>query len=353
MRELAFAACLCLAVPLPCQSSKPPVAVSLQRPAAAAGRLLYDLVIDAPRDGGPAADSDRQRRETVARLRERLPGGATLEWTGGASFAVTPASCEPAAVARLRYRLETVGWLDMRLVASDDYAAAGCRFDLSAERERLNRWLDAGHRVEVITDPRAIRAFREHPADGPLAGKDLRWCVHRIGPDPLNADHWAGRLGDVASLRDSVVLVNPSEDWNGGSIPERLRKRPDETRCLVELVAVNCHERHFGGDEFDPKGFHLVRKRADEPVPEAVTYGIRPNLASEYADWTEKWIGHHLALILDDEVIQAPRVESRIPGRGAVTGSVASADIEDRIVVLQLPLPGPAPRFVALERAAK
>jgi hypothetical protein len=200
----------------------------------------------------------------------------------------------------------------MRAVADAAYLGAGgqVRFDLDAECRHLQDWLDQGGRERLQRD---LRAIAEHRPDS----AHLRWAVHRVRPSASDGVRWGQRLADAPTLAASVVAAYEPGDWNGGAIPAAVLKRPAASRFLVELVAINLHERHFRETDVDPT---TVAAEIGQDGEHYVRFGMVGSQAAAYADFSEKLIGRHCAFLWNDEVLSAPRFLSRIPGAGQIHG---------------------------------
>src|SRR5262245_29912582 len=295
MRTTSFVSAVLLAAMLASQSPTPP-----SPPAAPpAVRLVYELPVDAlqrAQRGQTDRDLEQVLAETVANVQARIGDVAKVARQSATGFTVDLANADAAAIDLARRRIETAGKLEMRIVADGDYRDGGVSFDLAAERTRLAAWLDAGGREKLRADWTAIEAFHTDPKGGPLAGKHLRWFVHRIGADPANADRW--QFSYRSFLRNACVPVYTDDDWHDGAIPERIQALPPDQRFLVELLAVNMHEKHFANSDLDPKGMHRVQG----PLP-GLQYQIVDARAGEYGNWSEKHIGKCSAILWNDDVL--------------------------------------------------
>jgi hypothetical protein len=323
-----------------------------ESPAAAptAIRLVYELPVDelqrALREQ-PGRDLEQVLAETVESVQVRL-GTAKVARHVATGFTVDLANADAAAIELARRRVETVGRLEMRIVAGGDYRVGDVSFDLAAERTRLLAWLDAGGREKLRADPTAIAAFHDDPKGGPLAGKNLRWFVHRIEADRENAGQWLPSYR--THLRDACIPAYADKDWQDGVIPAHIRKLPRNQQYLVELMAVNMHEMHFANRDLDPKGISLVQGADGGP---GLQYRIVDARAGDYARWSEKYIGQCSAILWNDEVLSAPCFMSRIPGRGMITGALSAEELETMELALQAPPLATRPRFVRQEPAPK
>lgn len=269
-------------------------------------RLIYQL--PAPREDDPQV----ARKIWLRILQQRLGTTAVVAPGDGETLTVTLADGAAGQVAAARALAEDLALLEMRPVADAEYVADGgkVRFDLAKERQLLQAWLDGGGRDRLQQDPRAIAAYR-------AASEHLRWCVRFVRPSLAQDGTWNWRYADVQPLAASVVAAYPAADWNEGTIPAAMRTRPLEQQFLIELLAINRHELHFTGDDVDPASI------AQSTTPEggsAVDYRLRGAKAAAYADFSEKLIGRCCAILWNDEVLLAPRFESRIAGSGRIHG---------------------------------
>jgi len=342
MRTTSFVSAVLLAAVLASQSPTPPSPPATPAPV----RLVYELPVDAlqrAQRGQTDRDLEQVLAETVANVQARIGDEAKVARQGAIGFTVDLANADAAAIDLARRRIETVGKLEMRIVADSDYLVDGVAFDLPAERTHLVAWLDAGGREKLRADPTAIDAFHDD-AKGPLAGKHLRWFVHRIGADARNAGQWQPSM--QTWLHDACVPAFTDAEWNAGAIPTRMKELPGGQRHLVELVAVNMHEMHFGNRDLDPKGITVAPARDGSLALQYRTIDAR---AADYGNWSEKHVGKYSAILWNDEVLMVPCFMSRIPGRGQISGSLSSTELETMQRALQAPPLAARPRFVRQE----
>jgi len=289
-----------------------------QEPAPNPVRLVYEMPVDALQrslKGRPEMDLEQLLAESIGNVQARVPEGVKVARSEATRFTVDLPDATRAALELVRASIETVGKFEMRMIADADYSAPGVTFDMPKERERLQAWLDDGGRDKLRQDTAVLAEFHADKKGGPIAGANLRWFVRRIGPNPEAKLRWDMRFADVPALRAASVAAYTEADWNDGSIPPRLQNQP--ASFLIELVAVNMHETYFATRDIDPKHTKPTKGWAGNG---AVAYRLVPARAGEYADWTEKYIGKCCAMLWEDEVLAAPRFESRIPGLGQITG---------------------------------
>lgn len=275
-------------------------------------RLTYELPVDALQRSlrdDPDLDLEQLLARSVANVERRLGRAASVRRGDATTFIVETKPGDRELVDELRARIETSGRLEMRMVADGDYATEdGILFDLAAERERLQAWLDDGGRERLLHDRATLATFEpESP--------HLRWAVRRVGPRDDDPKRWTWRFTDIPGLCESTVAVHGDDDWNGGVVPPHFARLGPEVRYLVELVAINLHERSFTNEDF------VADKVAWRELPGGrgtVDYRVIPEKTGDYADFSEQYIGKHCAFLWDGELLMAPRFESRIPGVGRI-----------------------------------
>lgn len=348
MRNITLATALLLAT-LTSQSPAPVAA-----PATTAVQLIYQLPMDllqrSLRDR-PDQDLEGLLAETVASVQTRVPDGVKVTRQGATGFVVVVPTTDPAEIARVRRFVETVGKLEMRIVAHAEAAAADPQFDLAAEKVRLTTWLEAGGRERVLANPEALKAFHEDKQHGPLAAGKLRWFVHRIEPDAVETGQWRlVRFAGMPGFADACVPLHGNADWNHGVIPGPIQARPAAQRCLLELVAIDMQEFHFANGDIDPASVKIVASQASA---HALDYRIVGRRTAEYADWSEKHIDHFAAVLWNDEVVMAPRFVTRIPGRGQIAGPFTKAQLEVLQAVLKAPPLAAKPELMSQQQLPK
>ena len=201
--------------------------------------------------------------------------------------------------------------LEMRPIASEQYAAGGVRFDLAAEAERVRAWLALGDNRELVRQkPVKIRLFNWLAADrgGPLQAQ-LRWYPHLIRASSRNDEVWDFSLARSHRGVTAVPLFSDEEFEAGPQSPDAR---------LVELLPVNMHAEVFTQDDLDPAALQVGASPESDTV--AVRYEIRADRRQAYADWTERFVRQAIATIVDEVVIEAPTLMGRIEGSGLITG---------------------------------
>ncbi len=73
----------------------------------------------------------------------------------------------------------------------------------------------------------------------------------------------------------------------------------------------------------------------DEFGRPAVGFELKSEAASKFAEFTSKNIGKRLAIVLEDEVVSAPVIRSRISDRGQITGNFTPQEVRDLALILR------------------
>lgn len=66
-----------------------------------------------------------------------------------------------------------------------------------------------------------------------------------------------------------------------------------------------------------------------------INFSLTPGGAKRFGEWTGQHVNDHLAIVLNNEVKSAPRIESQISDRGQITGSFTKRAAEDLALVLR------------------
>jgi preprotein translocase subunit SecD len=166
----------------------------------------------------------------------------------------------------------------------------------------------AGDRIVVelpgIEDPERVKGIIKTTAI-------LEWKLVRAGPAP-----------DEATLLASL----------GGTVPEDAEvvkgdpKRKEAGFYLVDRVAT-----------VTGKDLRTVRRSADEWNSPAVSFSLNPDGGRRFEKATGANIGKQIAIVLDNRIISAPRVETVIPAAtgGIIRGNFSIEEAEDLVVVLK------------------
>jgi SecD/SecF fusion protein len=186
-------------------------------------------------------------------------------------------------VERVKQLLAHAGVLEFRIVADDRYAAA--LIELAGEPQ--------------FADKREL--YENGSEDVPKA----RWCaLSRSGDTQLTGNpHFATRQRESGEV-EMLVLIDP---YNvvGADLTAANPSNDRSGRPSVSFTLNQSGARRFG-------------KLTSENLPDPA-----------YAD-----LKRHLAIILDDVVMSAPAINSKIEDRGEITGRFTQMEVEDISAVL-------------------
>ena len=187
-------------------------------------------------------------------------------WGTKASAHAAGSSVEIFAIDAMAVLLFARGELAFLQVAKADYLSAqGTSF--GAEQERLHSWI-ALHEGARLSD-----------FDG----------VGREKGGPLSGTVWRRQRADFVHAQDASqesLLMLPADE----------------------------HTRFVGSDmaRFDPC--------VDQFGYPAISFDLKSQRATEFADWTARIIGCGMAVVLDDEILVQATVNSRLAGAGIIEG---------------------------------
>jgi len=164
----------------------------------------------------------------------------------------------------------------------------------------------AGDRIVVelpgVEDPNRVKDIIKTTAI-------LEWKLVRAGPAP-----------DEATLLASVGGIVPEDAQVVKGDPKR-----EAGFYLVDRVAI------VSGKDLRP-----VRRSQDEWNSPAVSFSLHPDGGRRFEKATGENIGKQIAIVLDNRVISAPRVETVIPAAtgGVIHGRFTIEEAEDLVTVL-------------------
>ncbi len=155
-------------------------------------------------------------------------------------------------------------------------------------------------------------------------------------PGVTNPDEARRVIQTTAQL--ALKLVEKSDIARDALLRDLNNKVPDS----MDLVPGQ-------GEEAGRPTFYLVQKEAiitgrdlktarvgvDQFNQPAVHFSLKPYGASKFKDFTGKSIGRNLAIILDGNVVSAPRIESKISDEGQITGRFTMQEAEELSKVLR------------------
>jgi hypothetical protein len=277
-------------------------ASSNSRSAAAIEPSGYELVYRKP-SGEPFTSAEVEQITAV--LRKRMQSvhpdwnlSATAE-PGNALHVALPDAPSSSAVEALRPSFEVVGQLAFEGIAN----ASTPGWNEPAERERLRAWWND----QTAPD---LERFNQlsRDAGGPLAS--ISWRALRMtGSTPEQYELLRSFLPCV-----QAGILYPDRDWVFGS--------QDLSKVFRSI---------------DSSGFP------------AVGFEMRADRRKAFGDFTEAFVDHQIAVVLDGHVVSAPMVRERLSGSSIIQGRFQEAEVDAWVTALKSePLPVRL-EFVALE----
>ncbi|MEN3033363.1 MAG: protein translocase subunit SecD [Aquificaceae bacterium] len=145
-------------------------------------------------------------------------------------------------------------------------------------------------------------------------------------PGILDIQRAKALLGRTATLELSIVISSGTkeslEKLQGPNA--RLVSAADNRWYLVESPPVVS-----GSD------LKTAYTSSDEFGMPAVAFELNPDAASRFAKVTSENIGRELAIVLDDRIISAPVIRSRISDRGQISGNFTPDEAKELAIVLR------------------
>ncbi|MEZ5964911.1 MAG: protein translocase subunit SecD [Planctomycetota bacterium] len=280
--------------------------------------LVYDVDFQAAKAEGLVskdADDDQLLQETVDIIYRRIDPTGVLEATvtkrGNNGFLVELPGMSTAEALAVKQRIQNLGRLEMRVVATPTYEVkvngedVERQLDLAKEKQLLQDWLGKDdNKARVQADPSAINLYNNRARTGDNGSPHLAWYPALIKPKLNDPKRWDGGVGgaDTVRLYEDADVMQPPKDKDAK---------------LVQLVPINVEETYFQGSQLDASDVYAGQDpRSGKPC---VYYAFQPKFETPYADWSEKWTGKASAIILNGVVESTPVFEGRIPGRGIIT----------------------------------
>lgn len=200
--------------------------------------------------------------------------------------------------------------IEVRLTpeARRQYAAEALRDSIEVVRRRID---PAGNKEVSIQPQGADRIVIQAPGDNDpeelkrIVNRTGQLSFHRVDPTVSPADAEAGLLPP------GRILVPFAASEGPGSLV--LYEEPEVTGDMVETASAGLNT--------DGAGFQI-------------NFSFDSRGARRFADYTREHVGELFAIVLDNEIISAPRIQTPIPGgQGRITGNF-SAEEAARIATL-------------------
>jgi len=148
-------------------------------------------------------------------------------------------------------------------------------------------------------------------------------------------------ISSTAFLEFQEVVAGPAPDRQsilagvGGTVPSDSEILPSDRLGLEgEVLGTEYYllkkAAIIAGHEL-----RTARRSQDEYGMAVVNFSTQPHATDKFAEYTGAHIGTRMAIVLDDRVISAPVIQSRIPGDGRIEGNFSVEEAEDLALKLR------------------
>jgi preprotein translocase subunit SecD len=148
-------------------------------------------------------------------------------------------------------------------------------------------------------------------------------------------------ISSTAFLEFQEVVAGPAPDRQsllasiGGIVPSDSEVLPGDREGLDgQIIGTDFYllkkAAIISGQEL-----RSARRSQDEYGQAVVNFSTQPYAADKFGQYTGSHIGTRMAIVLDQRVISAPVIESRIPGDGRITGNFSVEEAEDLALKLR------------------
>src|SRR5689334_16143653 len=162
-------------------------------------QLIYEvpqeLLVKTEQDSPAHTKPDETMNQTITVIRDRIDPTGTIEALvarrGSNGILIELPTMEETQLQVIEERIQSLGKLEMRIVATDDPPENATKFNIAEEKRRLEKWLnEGGGKALVLDNWRNIEQFNNLAPEngGPQAGRKLQWFPHIILPK--NKTQW-------------------------------------------------------------------------------------------------------------------------------------------------------------------
>ena len=158
-------------------------------------------------------------------------------------------------------------------------------------------------------------------------------------------------VDDPARVKDLIsnTAFLEFQEVIGGPVPDRQALIDAAGGTVPSDAEIRTGDRHGFEGEVVGTDYYLLRKSAiitgrelrsarrsqDRYGMAAVSFELVPAAADKFAEFTGSHIGTAMAIVLDDTVMSAPRINARIRSSGIIEGNFDVAEAEDLALVLR------------------
>jgi len=148
-------------------------------------------------------------------------------------------------------------------------------------------------------------------------------------------------ISSTAFLEFQEVVAGPAPDRQsllaaiGGIIPSDSEVLPGDREGLDGQIIGTDYYLLKKAAIISGQELRAARRSQDEYGQSVVNFSTQPYAADKFGQYTGSHIGTRMAIVLDQRVISAPVIESRIPGDGRITGNFSIEEAEDLALKLR------------------
>jgi preprotein translocase subunit SecD len=148
-------------------------------------------------------------------------------------------------------------------------------------------------------------------------------------------------ISSTAFLEFQEVVGGPAPDRQsllaglGGAVPNDSEIVPGDRRDIDGQVVGADYYVLKKAAIISGQELRSARRSQDEYGQPVVNFATQPHAADKFGQYTGSHIGTRMAIVLDNRVISAPVIESRIPGEGRITGNFTIDEAEDLALKLR------------------
>jgi len=148
-------------------------------------------------------------------------------------------------------------------------------------------------------------------------------------------------ISSTAFLEFQEVVAGPAADRQsilagvGGVVPNDSEVLPSDRLGLEGEVLGTEYYLLKKAAIISGHELRTARRSQDEYGMAVVNFSTQPHATDKFAEYTGAHIGTRMAIVLDDRVISAPVIQSRIPGDGRIEGNFSVEEAEDLALKLR------------------
>jgi len=290
------------------------------------------LVLQVQTDDAIKAELDDDARRLVSRARDKgVELGETSSNIKDLSFTVAvPASADTATLREV-----AASWLQGYKITP---GAGVWTFQLPPNMDRTVRDLAVRSSLETIRN-RIDQFGVSEPVIQRQGVESDRILVQLPGvDDPARVKDL---ISSTAFLEFLEVVGGPAPDRQsllaglGGTLPSDSEILSGERKGLDGQVVGLDYWVLKKAAIISGQDLRSARRSQDEYGQPVVNFSTQPHAADKFAEYTGSHIGTRMAIVLDNNVISAPVIQSRIPGDGRIEGNFTVEEAEDLALKLR------------------